>query len=113
MIIKVTDQILNLEGNPIEAISSSGEGDKGEKTFVTYRTVISNALNNFNQSETPTAEYKNKSWQIMKKLYDSDEVNLTVDDMAHIKERVGKIYSPLIYGRVSEIFEKPSEAPKK
>lgn len=106
MIIKVTDQILDLEGHPIEAIVSNGQDESNKKTFVTYRTVISNALNNFNKEENPTAEYKNKSWQIMKKLYEKDEVNLTVDDMAHIKERVGKVYSPLIYGRVSEIFEK-------
>ena len=87
------------------ADGTSEKDANGNVVYVTYRAVIANALNNFSRDEAPTAEQKNKAWQIMKKLYEGSEVNLTVDDMAFINERVAKTYPPLIYGRVSELFE--------
>lgn len=108
MKIKVNEAITNLENKKIESIGVNGQIEKdleGNPIYVTFRSIIANALNSFQQDKPLSAEQKNKSWQIMKKLYDGDEVDLTVDDCAFIKERVGLIYTPLIFGRVSDLFE--------
>jgi hypothetical protein len=98
MKINVIAFISNYDGKPV-----LGENKKP----VDLRTIFSFALNNQVQGETPqTAEQKNKIFQLSLKLYKDKEVDFTVDDLAFIKERVGKVWSPLIYGRVCEIIEK-------
>lgn len=82
-----------------------------EGTKATLRAVLVRSANSVEQGEVMTAEDKSKAYQISNKLYASDEPNLTIDDMAFLKERVYKFFTPIVCGRVEEIFE--GEAEKK
>ncbi len=95
MKVDVSGVIKNYEGKPLK---ESGNP-------LTWRTVFSAALNATAEREVRTAEDKAKSFQISNKLFKDKEVKLTVDDMAFIKERVGKFFSPLVYGRTCELFD--------
>jgi hypothetical protein len=95
MKIDVTDTIKNYDGKIV----------KEDNNPLTLRTVFVASLNATEKGEVRTAEDKAKAFQISSKLYDNNEVKLTVDDMAFLKERVGKFFSPLVYGRVCELFD--------
>ena len=77
-----------------------------DKTPVTYRKVIEMALN-LESSQVPlTAEQKLKAFQIglkinIKKL---KEYDLTTDQLAFIKERLGIFFGPIVYGRFLELI---------
>ena len=107
MKILVTQSIKSYNGEDVK--------DQDGKPL-TVRDAIAVALNNYTQGETPTAEQKNKAFQISLKLYANKEVDLTLDDRAFIKERAGKISGSLIYGRICELLEgedKEKESEKK
>ena len=96
MKIKVNIPILDYDKKPIV--------DAQTKEPVTYRKVFANALNALQENETMTGDQKTRIYQISLKLYDSDEVDLTVDQMSLIKDRVAKFYTPLLFGRTCELF---------
>lgn len=95
MRIKVTDILKDYAGNDLSQ----------EEKPLDYRTVFVVAMNNAAPGEIFTAEDKAKIYGLSVKLYASDEVDLTIDDMAFIKKRVSVIWSPLVYGKVNELFE--------
>ena len=78
--------------------------DQDNKPSV-LRDVFAIAINSQTRDEILTAEQKAKIYQLSVKLYSDNEVELTLDDRAFIKERAGKIWTPLIYGRICEILE--------
>jgi len=84
MKIKVNEKILNYENKPLK-VSQGSEDD------LTWQVVIFTALNNFAQDEKPTAEVKAQCYQITKKVYDSNEPDLTVGERSLIIERIEKI----------------------
>jgi len=76
-----------------------------DKKPLTVRDAIAIAINNYNQGEVPTAEQKNKAFQISIKLFANKEVDLTLDDRTFIKERAGVISGVIVYGRLCELLE--------
>lgn len=70
---------------------------------VTFREVATTAINAIEEKQT--AEDKNKCYQIGLKLYSGNEVDFTTDQLALLKEKIAKIYNPLISGRAAEIIE--------
>lgn len=96
MKVTVTSPIKNLEGKAI----TDAQGVE-----LTFRTLFYAALNNFKQDEVPTVETKAKCYALMQKLFKSKEVKITVDEAALLKERVGKLFSPLEYGRVCDLLD--------
>lgn len=99
MKITVNQAVLNMTGEPVK--------EQGSEDNLTYRTLFYAALNQFLPNETPppTSEVKAKCYNIIRKLFKSDEVNLTSDEAALIKERVGKIFNPLLFGRTAELLD--------
>lgn len=89
------------------------ENKEGKKEPVTVRDVFEAAINSLKinqdtkQPELLTAEVRNKIYQINLKLYAKDDPDLTVTELAFIKERadIGFANNPLIYGRICEIIE--------
>lgn len=82
----------------------------------TVGDTIGLSLNTWLQEELPTAEDKGKVYQLSLKTYGHKESDFTVNELAFIKERVGKVCSALIYGRICDLFDKPTpvtESPKK
>jgi len=74
---------------------------------VQLRTIIANALNSTEKDEKQTGEMKIKLYQISLKFYESDELDLTNEQLVLIEQRVAKFYNALIVGRVAELLNKP------
>ena len=96
MKIITTEVIKDFKGEPIK-------NEKGQE--VTARDIISIVLNMEDNDHRLTAEKKNQAFQIGIKLWQDKEIDLTVEQAAFIKERVGYFYSPIIYGRICELIE--------
>lgn len=114
MKLNVKQPILDYEGNPLMVNKTNPDGspvyDENKKMIQvaeTLRSYLVTALNNIVQgeNETFTVEQKAKVYALTTKIYKSKEVNLTVDDLAFIKDRVGKVYGALVYGRICDILE--------
>ena len=95
MRVKVSAPVVDYEGNPI------ADG----KSPLTYRKVFTVALNAFDEKDKPAPEQMAHIYALSVKLYDSTEVDLSVEDATLIKERVGKTFNPLVYGRTCDLLE--------
>lgn len=98
MRIKLKTPILDYEGKEIPAKDDPTQS-------ITYFDVFLNALNMGPQGEILTPEIKNKIYQISKKMYSSNEPHFTPEQLTIIKERVGKAYTPMVYGRVCDLID--------
>lgn len=105
MRINLKQPVLDYEGKPI----TNPNPDTGKEEELTLFQVFVNALNGRIPNETLTAEMKAKIYQISKKIYDSKEPNFTPDQLIIIKDRVGKSYAPVVYGKVLEIIDGTDE----
>lgn len=108
MKIDGTQVLKDYEGKPILVDRERDkDGKRGKRKKLTLRDVISTAINaNPAPPAKPmAAETKNKAYQLSVKIWSKKEVDLTVDQLAFVKERVGDVYTPLVYGRVCDILE--------
>ena len=96
MTLDVSAVVCDYEGKPVV--------DAQTKEQVTYRKVFVGALNTPIDKENLTGEQKAKIYHLSCLLYDSDSLDMTVEQMALIKDRVSKLYTPLFYGRTCELF---------
>lgn len=96
MKVNVLDTIKNYDGSDL--VNSEGKA-------VTLRDVISQACNTVLPSEDLQAEEKTKLFQISMAVHNGEVVNLPVEQVATIKERIGRVYTPLVYGRASELLD--------
>lgn len=110
MRIDTRQTLKDYEGNDIK--ETKVKNGVSEETPLTIRDVISIALNSQFRDEVFTAEKKAQIFQLSLKIYKDNEVNLTAEEIVLIKEQVGKIYNPLVYGRVSEIIDNTTEPAK-
>lgn len=102
MKINVLTEIKDYDGS---LIPNPTKEDKDAK--LTWREVISQALNTPSREEILTGEQKAKMFQISNKIWSSKEPELTTTEVAFVIERVNKIYNnPLICGRVEEFLNK-------
>lgn len=90
------EEIKSYEGKPVP---------NAQEKNTTVRELITIALNNPVPNEVLTAEKKVKVYQISLKIWEKNEVDLTVDDRAFIKERAGKILPSLFNGRLGDALE--------
>lgn len=96
MKITVTEKLKDYENKPLIEDENS----------VVLRDIFAIALNNNSSVEDQlTPELKLKVYKLTQKIFATDKVELTVDEAALIKERVGLVYTPLIYGRVCEVLD--------
>lgn len=103
MRLKLNTPILDYEGNPI------ADG----KSPLTYQKVFAVALNTFGENDKPAPEQMAHIYALSIKLYGGNEVELSIEDAALIKERVGKTFNPLVYGRSIDLLEGKNTAKKK
>jgi hypothetical protein len=110
MRINVTQGIKDYEGNFIKTTKlENGQpvmdsDNRPVQINETLRSYLIQALNSQVQGETMAAEDKNQIYQLSVKMYTSKEVSFTHHEIAFMEERVGKVYGPLIYGRICDIF---------
>lgn len=79
--------------------------DRMKEEPVTVRKICMTALNAVLDGEKQTGLEKTKIFQISSKLYGSSEVDFTEEQLEFVKERVGKVYNALCYGRICQILE--------
>ncbi len=103
MRIKVTDVLTDYEGRQIY------DG----KEPVTYRKVFATALNTISEQDRPPAEEMARIYELSVRLYSGAEIELTIEDAVLIKEKVGKVYNPLVFGRARDVLEGKQAAPRK
>ena len=99
MKIKIDQPIKDFNGKVLDS------GDK-EKTPVTFRPIIENALNSHSEQHPLTSEKKLYAFQIGVRLFSKKlaEYDLTVEQIAFLKERIGLFYTPVVYGRFLELI---------
>jgi len=112
--LNVKQYVLDYEGKPLMTNKTNpdgsvilGEDHKPIQEPELLRNYLAVALNSAAQGENEvfTPEQKAKIYELTTKLYKKKEVDLTLDDRSFLKERVGKVYGPLVYGRICDILE--------
>lgn len=95
------NQILkDLDGENMQEATPKGNKD------LTLKSACVNALFVELQDERTSGKDKLERYALALKIHNSnDEVELKVEEFALLKNRVGKLYLPLIVGRVYEIIE--------
>jgi hypothetical protein len=113
MRLNVKQYVLDYEGKPLLTNKTNPDGSvvlsedhKPVQEPELLRNYLAVALNNAAQGEEVfTPEQKAKIYELTTKLYKKKDVDLTLDDRAFLKERIGKMFGPLIYGRICDILE--------
>ena len=82
--------LTGLDGEPIKT-PPVGTGEPG---VLTLADAAKNALMNIEQGEDGAAKFK--CWELAMKA--NGEVELTAEEAALIKKKIGNIYSPLVVG---------------
>lgn len=111
MKVSTTQVLKNLKGEDMRMLSSEvvdGKETTKEVPMI-FREVITNLLNMETQELRMTAEMKNKAFQIMKKLWDGKEADLTVDQRSLIIERANLFYPAMTAGIISEVLEESKQ----
>ncbi|MBE3139512.1 MAG: hypothetical protein IMZ53_02910 [Thermoplasmata archaeon] len=72
---------------------------------LTLDKVCVNAILSEMQGETASGVEKVERFKLAKKICGASEIDITIEEAAQIKERVGKLYLPLIVGQIFEILE--------
>jgi hypothetical protein len=75
------------------------------KDPVTFRRVFATALNASDEKDRPGPEKMAQIYALSVKLYSGEEIELTLEEATLIKEQVGKVYNPLVYGRTVDLLE--------
>lgn len=86
-------------------VDLAGENIVIQDEEVTLRSVCVNALLSEFQNENSTGEDKVKRYELAKRIYENDELELEAKQIALLQERVGKNYLPLIVGQATKMLE--------
>ncbi len=98
MKVDVAQVLKNITGQPMKDTDANGEA-----TDATLKLAIVNALLSPVQKETGID--KVKKYELAKKVYQNDEVDLNEDEIKLIKDRVGEVFPPLVVGQIYEILK--------
>ena len=79
-----------------------GDG-QGNAVDATVKSIMVNAV--LSPVEKESGIDKVKKYELAKKIYSSDEVDLNEDEIILIKERVGECFPPLVVGQVFELLK--------
>ncbi|KKN10847.1 hypothetical protein LCGC14_1032520 [marine sediment metagenome] len=98
MLVKVNVPLVNMDGT-----SMKDRNEQGEEIDATFRLAMVNAVLSPVQKELGVD--KVKKYELAKKIYTSDEVDLNEDDIKLIKDRVGENFAPIIVGQIYELLK--------
>ena len=79
------------------------ENVNGEAVDATVRMGIVNALLGANEKDKGVD--KIKKYELAKKVYSNDEVDLDENEIKLIKDRVGETFGPVVVGRIYELLK--------
>ena len=98
MKINVDETLKTLDGQ----IMMDNDG-KGNAIEATVKMAIVNAV--LSPVDKESGVDKVKKYELAKKIYTSDEVDLNEDDIKLIKDRVGEAFPPVIVGQIYELLK--------
>ncbi len=88
MKIDITQQLVGYNGEPIQNGASA----------LTLRSVCCEALTAAYPEEKLAGEEKVRRFELARLLYAEDEPDVSVEDLALVKQLVGKGYGPVVVG---------------
>jgi len=92
MKLDVTQALCNFDGEPLRNETADGEP-------ITLKQICINSLMaNLDSDANMTGEEKMRAYSLGQRLHDGTVVDLVPEDLALLKERVGKCYGPVIVG---------------
>ena len=97
MLLSTTKVLVNIAGEPLK------DSVNGVAVDVTVKTVIVNAL--LNPMEKDTGMQKLEKEELARKVYQNDSVDLTIEQVKLIKDRIGEMYAPIVVGQVWRLLE--------
>ena len=98
MLVNVNQVLKTLDGQTMK--DNDGQGNAIDATV---KMAIVNAVLSPVQKESGID--KVKKYELAKKVFDVDEVDLDEKEIALIKERVGEMFAPVIVGQVYELLK--------
>lgn len=104
----LTKQVLkNFRGEDMQMSVTEMVNDKEEIVIkpMVLREIITNVLNMEDKDNRLTAEKKTQAFQIMKKLWEADEVELTLNQKAFIADRAKLFLPTMTAGLIEEALE--------
>jgi len=75
----------------------------GKTTEITLGSAIINALLVPVQNEK--GEEKVKKYELGVRIHQNDEIDLTAEEAALVKKRIGDVYGPIVVGQVFRLIE--------
>jgi len=103
--------LTNYKNEPIPTLADDGKTQED----LTLYTVIIRSLHTVhsNPANALTAGQLNEAFQISLRMHPGKPLDLSPEDMVLIKKRVALIYNnPLVYGRISQLFNPQPESPE-
>lgn len=97
MLVEVNIPLKTLDGQVMK------DNVDGKAVDATVKLAIVNAVLSPVQNEKGVD--KVKKYELAKKIYASDEVDLDEKEIAMIKERVGETFPPMIVGQIYELLK--------
>ncbi len=97
MLVKVNVSLKTLDGQGMK------DNVDGKAVDATVRMAMVNAI--LSPVEKESGIDKVKKYELAKKIYASDEVDLNEDEIKLIKERIGEVYAPIIVGQIFELLK--------
>ena len=98
MFIDTTTTIKSLDGKTMK-----GDDGNGNAIDVIAKTIMVNAV--LDPVAKESGVDKIRKYELAKKIYANDKVDLNEEDIKLIKERVGTIYAPLVVGQIFELLK--------
>jgi len=108
MKINLNQKLRTLSGKEIKVITDQGNGKTTEENVFLFDVIINSVLGNYADEKDLRGVEKIKRYILSQKVYRkrNEAVDLTTDEVALIKELVGKNYPALVVGQVWQILEK-------
>lgn len=97
MLVKVNVPLLTMDGQVMK------DNVDGQAVDATVKMAIVNGVLSPVQNESGVD--KVRKYELATKVFINDEVDLTVDEITLIKDRVGEVFAPIIVGQIYELLK--------
>ena len=98
MLVNVNQSLKTIDGQAMK--DNDGQGNAIDATI---KMAIVNAI--LSPVKNESGVDKVKKYELAKKIYNSDEVDLNEDEIKLIKERVGESFAPIVVGQIFELLK--------
>ncbi len=99
--IDLNTVFLTLEGEPLTL------RDNGGDHVATLKSVCIEALLAASQQDTPLQKFEN--FRMATRFQDSDEIELSAEEVTKLKQRIGQVFPPLYVGNAWMLLDPPAK----